>query len=62
MSFVESVANVFIGFLVALITQIIVFPLLDIYVRMTDNIMIALIFTIVSIIRSYALRRLFNGR
>ena len=59
-SAVEAVANVAIGFGVALATQIIVFPWFGLAVALTDQVGIALIFTAVSIVRSYAVRRLFN--
>lgn len=60
-SAVEAVANVAIGFGVALATQIIVFPWFGLAVALTDQVGIALIFTAVSIARSYAVRRLFNA-
>jgi len=59
-SLIESVANVAIGFGVALVTQIAVFPLFGIHVRLSDQLGIAAIFTAVSIARSYVVRRLFN--
>lgn len=59
-SFVESVANVAIGYMVALLAQIAVFPLFGIRIPMRDNMMIGAIFTVISIARSYAVRRLFN--
>lgn len=59
-SFIEAWANVAIGYFVALAAQMIVFPLYDIDVTVSQNIQIGLIFTAVSVARSYALRRLFN--
>ena len=59
-SLIESCANILIGYLVALATQMIVFPLMDIQVRLDQNLMIGAIFTMVSLARSYALRRFFN--
>ena len=49
-----------IGYFVALTTQFIVFPLFDMEVTLTSNLIIGVIFTVVSIIRSYFVRRLFN--
>ena len=49
-----------IGYFVALIAQLIVFPLYDLEVSFSQNLQIGLIFTVVSIARSYLLRRLFN--
>lgn len=61
-SFVESVTNVVIGYTVALLTQILVFPLFDINIPMSDNVLIGIIFTFVSIARSYIIRRFFNKK
>ena len=62
MSFVESLANVFLGWLVAFIFQLVVFPLVNIHVDLATNFEISVYFTIISLIRSYTLRRLFNAR
>ena len=59
-SAVESVANVAIGYTVAIATQAAVFPLFGIQASATDHVSIAAIFTAVSIVRSYLLRRAFN--
>lgn len=61
-SFMEAVCNTFIGFWIALITQIIVFHFMGIEASWSENVLITVIFTAVSILRSYVLRRLFNGR
>ena len=62
MSLVESVANIIVGYGVAVITQLLVFPLFGLAASLADNLVIGLIFTTVSLARSYALRRLFNAR
>ena len=59
-SFIESWANVLVGYGVALLTQIIVFPLFGMQVSLGQNIQIGIIFTLVSLARSYVLRRVFN--
>ena len=61
MSLVESLANVLVGYGVAVITQIVVFPLFGLTVTVSENLLIGLIFTAVSIVRSYALRRGFEA-
>jgi len=61
MSMVESLANVLVGYGVAVITQMTVFPLFGLAVTVTENLLIGLIFTAVSIVRSYALRRGFEA-
>lgn len=59
-SLIESCVNVFIGYLVALVAQMTVFPLMGIEVSIEQNLTIGLIFTAVSLARSYAVRRAFN--
>lgn len=59
-SFAEALVNVAIGYGIAVLAQIVVFPWFGIRVALKDNIAIAAIFTLVSIVRSYALRRMFN--
>ena len=61
MSIVESLANVLVGYGVAVITQMMVFPLFGLAVTVAENLLIGLIFTAVSIVRSYALRRGFEA-
>ncbi|WP_082844491.1 hypothetical protein [Ralstonia mannitolilytica] len=61
-SLLESLTNVAIGYAVALLSQVVIFPLYDIHVPMSTNIAIGLWFTAVSITRSYVLRRWFNRR
>ena len=61
MSLVESLANVLVGYGVAVVTQMLVFPLFGLAVTVTENLLIGLIFTAVSIVRSNALRRGFEA-
>ena len=60
MSLVEALANVAVGFGVAVATQAIVFPLFGLR-SLADNLTIGAIFTGASIARSYALRRAFEA-
>jgi hypothetical protein len=60
-SFIESVVNILIGFGVALLSQIVVFPLFDIHVTMSTNLGIGAWFTAISLVRSYVIRRWFNA-
>ena len=60
MSLMESLANVSVGYGIAVGTQVVVFPLFGIHASLSDNLTIGAIFTLVSIIRSYALRRAFE--
>lgn len=61
-SLYESFINIFIGYIVALVSQLLVFPLFDINVSFADNLLIGLYFTIISLARSYIIRRYFNKK
>lgn len=61
MSLVEAIANVVIGFAIAVLTQLIAFPWFGLATRLSDALAIGGIFTVVSIIRSFALRRIFEA-
>ncbi len=60
MSFVESIANVVVGYVVAVGAQLVVFPLFGMHATLRENLMIGLIFTGVSLVRSFLLRRVFE--
>ena len=60
LSLVESITNVAVGYLLAVITQIVVFPWFGIHPSLGENLAIGSIFTGISLLRSYALRRLFE--
>lgn len=60
-SFTESCLNVAIGYGVALASQLLVFPLFGIHIQFSSNIAIGAIFTLISIARSYIIRRVFNN-
>lgn len=61
-SLIEATTNIIIGYIVAFISQIIIFPLFDINITIQDNVLIGLYFTIISLIRSYLLRRYYNHK
>ena len=50
MSLVEAVANVLVGYGVAVATQWAVFPLFGLHATLQENLLIGLIFTVVSLI------------
>jgi hypothetical protein len=61
MSLVESIASVAVGYGVAVVTQILIFPVFGLYTTLAQNLKMGAIFTIVSIARSFALRRVFEA-
>ncbi len=60
MSLIEALVNVGVGYGVAVATQVMVFPIFGLHASLDQNLAIGLIFTVVSLVRSYALRRAFN--
>lgn len=60
MSILESVTNVVVGYCLAVLTQVLVFPLFELKISLGENLGIGAIFTVISLLRSFALRRLFN--
>ena len=61
MSLVESLTNVAVGYGIAVIAQILVFPLFELSTTLAENMAMGAIFTVVSIARSFTLRRLFEA-
>ena len=53
--------NVVVGYAVAVLTQIIVFPLFGLQVSLVDNLAIGVAFTAISLARSFVLRRVFEA-
>jgi hypothetical protein len=60
MSLVEAGTNVLVGFWLAVLTQIVVFPWFGLTATPSDHLTIGLVFTVVSLARGYLLRRLFD--
>ena len=60
-SFFESISNVLVGYGVAIASQIVIFPMYGIHIPIQQNLTMGLWFTLISIVRSYVLRRWFNG-
>jgi membrane protein implicated in regulation of membrane protease activity len=56
----EAVANVAVGYLVGLAAQVVIFPLVGVQASFGQNLVISVFFTLVSLARSYLLRRWFN--
>jgi hypothetical protein len=61
-SLIESVFNVVIGYGIALASQLVIFPMFGIHLPLSDNLAIGAWFTIISLVRSYVIRRWFNAR
>lgn len=60
MSLIEAATNVIVGYLLAIVTQLAVFPLFGIEAAFGEHLAIGLAFVGVSLARGYLLRRLFE--
>ena len=61
-SMIETLTNVSIGWFVSFIANMLVLPLFGYNINLTDGLLISIIFTIISIVRGYVVRRWFNSR
>ena len=60
LSALEAGANVVVGYGLAVLVQLVLFPVFGLSVALADSLRICAVFTLVSLARSYALRRLFD--
>ena len=61
-SLIESLTSTTIGWLIGVILNLTVLPLFDYNITVVDSLWVSLIFTVVSVIRGYLIRRYFNRR
>ena len=60
MSLIEAATNVIVGYVLAIATQIVVFPWFGIKTGLAEHLTIGIAFVGVSLVRGYLLRRLFE--
>jgi uncharacterized membrane protein YagU involved in acid resistance len=60
-SLIEAWANVAVGFGINFAANLVILPLFGYTPSLRDNFVIGLLYTAVSLVRSYAIRRWFNG-
>jgi hypothetical protein len=61
-SFIEAIINVAIGFAINFTANMFIFPLFGFHITPGANLLMGLIYTVISVVRSYAVRRWFNAR
>ena len=61
MSLVEALTNVAVGYGLAVSVQVLVFPLFGLETTLGQSLGIGAIFTLVSLVRGYLLRRVFEA-
>ena len=60
MSLVEAITNVAVGYAMAVAMQLLVFPWFGLHASLGENLAIGALFTGISLVRGYALRRMFE--
>ncbi len=60
-SAIETATNIVLGFVISLALNGWILPLLGYHITMSENLVVVTVFTVVSMLRSYALRRVFNA-
>ena len=61
-SLIETLTSVGIGWFISFIANMLVLPLFGYNINLTDGVLISIIFTIISIVRGYLIRRFFNSK
>jgi len=61
-SFIEACINVAIGFAINFTANMLIFPMFGWHISASQNITLGIIYTVISVARSYAVRRWFNAR
>ena len=61
-SFIESLTSTTIGIITGIVLNLTILPIFGYPVSLSDSLWISLIFTAISVMRSYAVRRIFNSK
>lgn len=59
-SFIEAWINVLIGFGINFVANLLILPMFGFNITLEDNLYIGILYTVISVARSYAVRRWFN--
>lgn len=61
-SFIEACMNVAIGFSINFCANLLILPLIGFHISVGQNLFIGVLYTVISVLRSYVIRRWFNAR
>ena len=61
-SLIEVCINIAIGFTINFVMNLTLFPLFGWHITVTENLLLGVIYTVVSVIRGYVVRRWFEAR
>ena len=59
-SMIETLTSVFVGWLIGVILNLTILPLFNYNITVVDSLWVSLIFTVISVVRGYLIRRFFN--
>lgn len=60
-SLAEAWANIAVGFSINFFANLVIFPMFGMHISVLNNFWMGCIYTVISLVRSYVLRRWFNG-
>lgn len=60
-SLAEAWTNIIVGFAINYTANLLIFPLFDMHISYSANFIMGLIYTGISLVRSYVLRRVYNA-
>ena len=61
-SLIEACMNVLIGFVINMVANFVILPMVGFHITLGQNLFIGLLYTVISVTRSYVIRRWFNAR
>lgn len=61
-SFIEAWINVAIGFAINFVANLLILPMIGFHISISQNLFIGVLYTVISVARSYVIRRWFNAR
>ena len=61
-SLIEACINVLIGFTINFVANMLILPLIGFHISASQNLFIGVLYTVISVARSYTIRRWFNAR
>ena len=61
LSLIETITQTFIGLATSILIQFVLYPIMNIPVTFNQNCIITIVFFVVSILRGFLIRRLFNS-
>ena len=60
-SFIEAWINIAIGFTINFVANLVILPLIGFHISVSQNLFVGVLYTLISVARSYVIRRWFNA-